>query len=168
MIQEAALIFIRLDRACGLDYGFTNIHTLQRYFRAFMIKKFCTLQKRRQFLKVSGAGKRFYGEHFLVQALPNPEISGIFRVGYVATRKTGNAVKRNKAKRRLRSLVYLFQDRFDFGSDYVFVARSSLWSVNFEILQNDFESVLVKVAKMDKSANQSVIDGGSVSVSTNC
>jgi ribonuclease P protein component len=131
-----------------------------------MSKKFCTLQKRKEFLKVSGAGKRFYGEHFLVQALPNPEISGIFRVGYVATRKTGNAVKRNKAKRRLRSLVYCFQDRFDFNCDYVFVARSSLWSVNFETLQNDFEGVLTKVAKMDKSADQPYADGIGIAVST--
>jgi ribonuclease P protein component len=130
-----------------------------------MSKKFCTLQKRKEFLKVSGAGKRFYGEHFLVQALPNTEISGIFRVGYVATRKTGNAVKRNKAKRRLRSLVYHFQDRLDLSCDYVFVARSSLWSVNFETLQNDFEGVLTKVAKMDKFAAQSGIDGSSASVS---
>lgn len=132
-----------------------------------MSKKFCTLKKRKEFLKVSGVGKRFYGEHFLVQALPNPEISGIFRVGYVATRKTGNAVKRNKAKRRLRSLVYHFQDRLDLGCDYVFVARSSLWSVNFETLQNDFESVLAKVAKMDKSTDQFSIDGGRISVSAN-
>lgn len=131
-----------------------------------MSKKFCTLQKRKEFLKVSGAGKRFYGEHFLVQALSNPEKSGIFGVGYVATRKTGNAVKRNKAKRRLRSLVHYFQDRFDFSCDYVFVARSSLGLVNFETLQNDFESVLKKVAKVDKSAYQSCTDGIDMSVST--
>ena len=133
-----------------------------------MSKKFCTLQKRREFLRVSGAGKRFYGEHFLVQALPSAENSGIFRVGYVATRKTGNAVKRNKAKRRLRSLVYELQDQFDLGCDYVFVARSSLWSVKFETLQHDFEKVLKTVAKMDKSADQSCVDRDGASVSTGC
>jgi ribonuclease P protein component len=133
-----------------------------------MSKKFSTLQKRRDFLRVSGAGKRFYGEHFLVQALPSPENSGIFRVGYVATRKTGNAVKRNKAKRRLRSLVYQLQDQFDLGCDYVFVARSSLWSVKFETLQHDFENVLKKVAKMDKSTNQFCVDRGGAPVSTGC
>lgn len=130
-----------------------------------MNKKFCTLTKRREFLKISKIGKRFYGEHFLVQALPNQENSGIFRVGYVATRKTGNAVKRNKAKRRLRSLVYELQDQFGLGCDYVFVARSSLWSVKFETLQHDFENVLKKVAKMDRLSDQSCIDRDSAHVS---
>lgn len=107
---------------------------------------FCTLKKRKEFLAVSKAGQRFYGEHFLVQTLPNKELSGIFRVGYVVTRKTGNAVKRNKAKRRLRSLVYQAQNNFALQCDYVFVARNSLWSVKFDVLQRDFINVLKKMS----------------------
>lgn len=107
---------------------------------------FCTLKKRHDFLKISKCGKRFYSEHFLVQILQNPENSGMFRVGYVATRKIGNAVKRNKAKRRLRALVYQFRDNLPKGYEYVFVAKASLWSVTFEILQSDFDSLFKKIA----------------------
>lgn len=108
---------------------------------------FCTLKKRSEFIKISKLGERFYGDHLMVQALPNSQLSSIFRVGYVVTRKTGNAVKRNKAKRRLRAMVYASRKLFATQCDYVFIARDSLWSVKFEILQRDFCNVLKKMAK---------------------
>ncbi|MCP5322681.1 MAG: ribonuclease P protein component [Candidatus Paracaedibacteraceae bacterium] len=119
---------------------------------------FYTLKKRKEFLAVSKAGQRFYGEHFLVQTLQNKELSGIFRVGYVVTRKTGNAVKRNKAKRRLRSLVYQEQDKFVLQYDYVFVARNSLWSVEFDVLQRDFINVLKKISRPPPIFSEANID----------
>jgi ribonuclease P protein component len=112
-----------------------------------------TLKKRSQFLKVSKNGTRFYGQHLIVQTLPNDELSGIVRVGYVATRKVGNAVKRNKAKRRLRALVSLYRDHFVKHHDYVLVARHSLWSVKFELLQNDFYNVIQTVNSRRGNAN---------------
>lgn len=126
---------------------------------------FCTIKKRQDFLKVSKNGKRFYSEHFLLQILQNPENSGMFRVGYVATRKMGNAVKRNKAKRRLRSLVYLLRDHISKGYDYVFVAKASLWSVTFETLPYDFDDLLKKVTHSIKASDQSYIDRNNTSIS---
>lgn len=126
---------------------------------------FCTLKKRQDFLKISNGGKRYYSEHFLVQILQNPENSGMFRVGYVATRKIGNAVNRNKAKRRLRSLVYLNQHQIPLGYEYVFVAKASLWSVTFEILQNDFVSLFTKITHAVRTPHQSVVVGDDSSVS---
>lgn len=122
--------------------------------------RFCTLKKRAEFLKVSKSGHRFHGSHFLVQTLPNNHLSGIFRIGYVATRKTGNAVKRNKAKRRLRALVNKFKDQFPLQYDYVFIARSSLWAAEFEMLQNDFYNVLKKIEKSTLLSNKPGIDRG--------
>jgi ribonuclease P protein component len=115
--------------------------------------KFHTLKKRSEFIEVAKSNLRFYATHFLVQALPNKELSGIFRVGYVATKKTGNAVKRNKAKRRLRALVYQFKEQFTLQYDYVFIARNSLWLAEFDILQHDVYKVLKKINQLDKLDN---------------
>ena len=48
------------------------------------------------------------------------------RCGFVAGKKVGSAVKRNRAKRLLREAVRARQDALAQGWDLVFVARSSL------------------------------------------
>lgn len=120
---------------------------------------YCTIKKRQEFLKISKNGKRFYSEHFLVQILQNFENSGMFRVGYVATRKIGNAVQRNKAKRRLRSLVCICKHEAPLGYEYVFVAKASLGSVTFETLQHDFDSLFKKISHTLRTYHQPILIG---------
>ncbi len=104
-----------------------------------------TLKKRRDFLSISKAGERIFGKYFLMQKLCDNVEPKKFRVGYVATRKIGNAVNRNKAKRRLRSLVGYYQDQFIKGQDYVMIARKTLIDCDFKELKVDFEGVLRRV-----------------------
>ncbi len=68
----------------------------------------------------SGAFARPKG--FFVQAMPNNE--GILRVGYTASKKIGNAVTRNRAKRRMRAIAQeVFSERGQMGWDYVLIAK---------------------------------------------
>src|SRR5262245_6023735 len=53
-----------------------------------------------QFRDVYQSGKTFHGLLMSLVTLPNPEAVG--RVAYVASRKVGGAVRRNRAKRLLR------------------------------------------------------------------
>ncbi len=48
---------------------------------------------------------------------------GITRVGYSVSKKIGNAVKRNRCRRRLREAMYKYNDKLKNGFDIVFVAR---------------------------------------------
>lgn len=112
------------------------------------MQRYETLKQRSTFVSIAKQGKRFFGETFLIQVFPCELLrEENFRVGYVASRKVGNAVRRNKAKRRLRELVRAYQTNFLSGFDYVFVARSTMWDQSFDKIKLDFEQVLEKVVK---------------------
>jgi ribonuclease P protein component len=63
------------------------------------------------------------------------------KVGFTATKKIGNAVKRNKAKRRLRALFLSYESQLKNGQ-YIFVAKEGIDSVEFTKLQKDFFKIL--------------------------
>ena len=61
------------------------------------------------------------------------------KYAFVASKKVGNAVKRNKAKRIMRELVRLNQDKLDPLSDIVFVAKSSFFEFNHLEIEANFK-----------------------------
>ena len=67
------------------------------------------------------------------------EDEGPPRVGFTVSRKVGNAVERNRARRRLREMVRKAgADVMKSGHDYVLVARRPALSDPFERLISDF------------------------------
>jgi len=83
------------------------------------------LKKRRQFIAVS-KGQRAFCEGLIVQALPQHPTKGKeIRVGFTCSKKVGNAVTRNRAKRRLRELARIILPTSGFiGWDYVIIGRA--------------------------------------------
>jgi len=67
--------------------------------------------------------------------------NGISKVGFTATKKIGNAVKRNRAKRRLRSLFYEHSDLLKNGT-YIFVAKQSIIDISHINLKKDFKKII--------------------------
>jgi len=70
--------------------------------------------------------------------LPQNEVHS---VGFTATKKIGNAVKRNRAKRRMRALFCEFSSSLQDGT-YVFVAKQPLIDAPYEQLREEFRKVL--------------------------
>ncbi|MFT3988805.1 ribonuclease P protein component [Aestuariivirga sp.] len=68
------------------------------------------------------------------------------RVGFTATKKLGNAVVRNRIKRRLREIarLYLTQDARP-GYDYVLIGRSPALTRPFADLHKDLISALKRL-----------------------
>lgn len=70
--------------------------------------------------------------------------AGIRKVGFTATKKIGNAVIRNRAKRRLRALFVKYSPQL-IDSSYVFVAKLATVEVSSQQLEKDFLKVLSKL-----------------------
>ncbi|TGQ74352.1 MAG: ribonuclease P protein component [Mesorhizobium sp.] len=88
------------------------------------------LLKRAEFLAVRRGEKR-RGRFFLVEVLDRGD-GGAPRVGYTVTKKVGNAVVRNRVRRRLREAVRTHAaDDMKPGNDYVIVGRDDALSAPF-------------------------------------
>ena len=107
-----------------------------------------TLSKRSDFVAASKAEK-YVGKSIIVQARPNSLQT--IRVGYTASKRVGNAVARNRAKRRMRAAV---AETLAFygtpGIDYVLIGRAqTTCNTKFEELKNElicaFENLNVKL-----------------------
>jgi ribonuclease P protein component len=69
--------------------------------------------------------------------------SSLLRVGFTASRKVGNSVKRNRARRRLRAVVQIVCPSVMFsGEDVVLIARRAAVEVPFTTLLRDFHQAL--------------------------
>ncbi len=70
------------------------------------------------------------------------------RVGFTASKKVGNAVARNRAKRRLRALAAeLLPDHGRPGHDYVLIGRAETPHRPFALLRADLTTALDKVSR---------------------
>jgi len=70
------------------------------------------------------------------------------RVGFTASRKIGNAVARNRAKRRLRAAAAeVLAGRGVPGTDYVLIARSGTGARPYAQLVGDIEGALRQIAR---------------------
>jgi len=108
--------------------------------------KLVRLRVRSQFLFVRN-GQSERRRSVVVQARPNSKTPQHIGVGFTATKKVGNAVIRNRSKRRLREAARLLLPQHGLTScDYVFIARHSTAEIDWQRLLDDVESALISLA----------------------
>ncbi|MFC3125784.1 ribonuclease P protein component [Pseudoroseomonas globiformis] len=99
------------------------------------------LKRRREFLRAAGKGKKAARPGLALQALPNTGRQ--LHVGFTATKKIGNAVARNRTKRRLREAVReVLSDEQPAGWDLVVIGREATRSRPFALLLADLRGAL--------------------------
>lgn len=92
------------------------------------------LRKRAEFLAVR-AGEKRRGRLFLLEALARKD-DGAPRIGVTVTKKVGNAVVRNRIRRRIKEAVRVHAaDDMSPGNDYVIVARRDVLAAPFSTLK---------------------------------
>ena len=100
-------------------------------------KKPGRLKSRPEFLAVREGEKR-RGPLFLLEVLDRRLPDTLPRAGFTVTKKQGNAVERNRMKRRLKEAVRLHAAiAMQPGHDYVVVARREALGVPFERLVSE-------------------------------
>lgn len=103
-----------------------------------------TLKKRSDFVAIAKNGEKIATKGVVLQGLASTHNSP--RIGYTATRKLGNAVVRNRVKRRLRAVADCVFSKHEFPPhDYVLVGRWHTKDRPFEALVKDLTYALHKV-----------------------
>ncbi len=118
---------------------------------AVFVRKVETLRLRADFLRANH-GKRQGMPGFLLQARKRREDEAdpaIIRVGFTCSRKVGNAVARNRAKRRLREIARaVLPIEGTPGWDYVLIGRPEVTASRpLPDMQADLKKALKKVHK---------------------
>lgn len=110
------------------------------------VSRLQVLNKRSDFLACA-KGRKAPAPGFLLQGRNRRDDDAVSRVGFTASKKVGNAVARNRAKRRLRALaqdVIVAQGRS--GWDYVLVARpGETVSRDYATMRWELESALSRL-----------------------
>lgn len=109
-----------------------------------------TIKNRRDFLAVGAHGRKFANRHFILLCHKRPDDhpadAALARVGYTVTKKMGNAVARNRIKRRLREAVRFAAVAHALpGHDYVIIARQAALGCVFSDLQRDIGFAFSKI-----------------------
>jgi ribonuclease P protein component len=102
------------------------------------------LKLRTDFLRVAASRRRCAMPGVVLQVAPRPPGTGATaRVGFTASRKVGNAVTRNRSRRRLRAAVAaLMPAHADAGFDYVLIARDGTARRGWPELLGDLERAM--------------------------
>ena len=88
---------------------------------------------------VRDQGSFIKGKNINIQVLHNQNLEKSIGVGYTASKKIGNAIKRNKAKRIMREMARKIIINGKINSYYVLIAKSSLLKEKFSNLLIELE-----------------------------
>ena len=112
-----------------------------------------TLKKRADFITVSG-GNFVRAQGFFLQGRHRNEPGyPTIRVGFTCSKKVGNAVKRNRAKRRLRAIANQILPKMgNEGWDYVLIGQAKITEQTlFSDLLKYFKEALRKIHKAQEN-----------------
>ena len=102
------------------------------------------LKRRAEFLRVAAKGRKAATHGLVLQALARDDTNAA-RIGFTVTKKIGNAVVRNRARRRLKEAARLeFARDALTGVDLVLIGRAGTIGRSFSDLRDDLRRALRK------------------------
>ena len=101
-----------------------------------------TLKKNYEFRRLYSKGKSAATPFLVVYARKSKRHTN--RIGFTVSNKLGNAVKRNRVRRRLREIYRLNEQQFQCGWDIVVVARSRCVVADFQSITKAYLALAAK------------------------
>jgi ribonuclease P protein component len=106
-----------------------------------MKRKF-RLRRSTDFKRVRRLGKSY--AHPFVVLIKHPNHEAFSRFGVAAGRSIGNAVQRNRAKRRIREIIHLLYPEIQPGWDIVFLARQPIHNASHHDLRVAIDNLITQ------------------------
>lgn len=107
------------------------------------------LAKREDFNKVYRAGKSTANHQFVLYYKKKTDPPQL-RVGISVSKKVGNAVVRNRIRRRVKEIVRLHLDRIEGEGDLIFIARKPVADMEYAEMKKSLLHVLKKAGLLRK------------------
>lgn len=108
------------------------------------MKKTVKINQNHLFRRLYRVGKNHVTPYFAVYVKKNR--LGRNRLGITATKKIGNAVQRNRARRLITEAYRLLEDRLPTGLDLVIVARKKTVYAKMQPVKDSLEAVFLRDA----------------------
>ncbi|MCP4394756.1 MAG: ribonuclease P protein component [Alphaproteobacteria bacterium] len=111
------------------------------------------LKKRPDFQKVTRKGGKFVAPSLIVLALKRNNLQSnvsedVVRLGFTVSKKVGNAVCRNRVRRRFKEAANKVMPEFAIlGCDYVIIGRKATLDKDFDTILSDLQRALPYLAK---------------------
>ncbi len=108
------------------------------------MKKMQTLKKNYEFENVLKKGKFFTGKQIIIYIAKNKYNQN--RFGIAISKKSGNAVKRNWLKRKIRENYRLIENQLNKGNNIVFLwnKKVPIEKAEFHIIEKDMKELFFK------------------------
>lgn len=113
------------------------------------MKKSYRVKKEKDFQTVFTTGKSIANRKFVIYQTPNTKEH--YRLGLSVSKKLGNAVTRNRIKRRIRHIIMELDERL-ITCDFVVIARKGVESMDYQDMKKNLIHVL-KLAKLYREGN---------------
>ncbi len=109
------------------------------------MRGYSVIKKRSDFL-AANRGKRYATPGFVLLVRDRRDDSPAIRLGITITKKVGNAVIRNRMRRRFRALAQeMLADKGKAGADHILIGRDSGIERDFDALRADMVKALGKL-----------------------
>ncbi|MDP6603783.1 MAG: ribonuclease P protein component [Rhodospirillales bacterium] len=127
------------------------------------------IKRRVDFVRVARAGRKWVAPGLILQVLNAPEGGNsadgraVVRVGFTVSRKVGNAVVRNRVRRRLRAAVGEVMPAFaGAGHDFVVIGRAATRRRPYASLITDLKRGLKRLDVFEDRPTEAASKGGAI------